>query len=130
MEPTKITNTPDRCLATGVELWVKDDGTLNWCDDECAVCGREHIYPAGDHSDDPRRALGPQTPPCAKPEPGSPLAVAAEALNLSFGTVVLFELEPLETADAMKLVRLMGFAGLLENAGHGDDVTGIEGVSA
>ena len=124
MDTTKIANQPDRCLATEVELWDKGDGTLHWCDDECTICGGENIYPAGNHKDDPRHTLGYRTPLCAKPELGSPFAIVAKALNLSFHMVALIEAEPTLTVNTLKTVRPMGpmgIAGLLESAVHGDN---------
>ncbi len=115
MDATK-TAQPDRYLVTEVDLAITEDGHWSWVAEECGGCGGEHHYPAGGTSHDPRRELGYRVAPCPKPDAGTPLAKAAETLNLSLVILVLVDASPEHTME------LMESEGLLDSGRQEDDV--------
>ena len=98
---------PRRYLAAFAELFVTRDANYGWRVSECPWCGGEHIHGGGDIDSDPRALLGHRAGHCCtigeftKPDAGSPLAKAAEILNLDDG-YFLADADPRHTAELIE----------------------------
>ncbi len=111
-----------RYFATDVELRLNDDLNWEWVAAECGVCSGPHIHSGGGTDSDPRASLGHRTGHCCtvgeftKPEAGTPLANAAEILNLSLDGYMLVDADPRHTTELLASVEV-----------HEDDV--FEGIA-
>ncbi len=101
MDTPEITNEPERYLATEVELESDSSGHWEWVDGECAGCGGEHHYGAGEAGTDPRKRLGHRAARCLEPATGTPAANAAKTLNLSLRHLVLIDADPRHTEELL-----------------------------
>ena len=99
---------PRRYLSAPAELFVNRESNYGWRVPECPWCGGEHTHGAHSLDEDPRLALGHRVSHCATisehPKPGdeTPLAKAAEALNLDFDGYILVDDDPRQTAELME----------------------------